>query len=444
MDDVVGLTVRDMTIDTVERPSTPPNRTSQLPNLSGSTPFSNTPSSYASSDRSQLKLKPFLDDDIKDPPIISFEAFLQDVFEFNTSTNINLEEICENDETRRLLEAFLLTLDRSELQRYEPFINLANHMFSLLANKNGRECSIFARRHDRRCLENSSRARRLPDVVFASKLEDLQRNSLHWSDVKLVLEFKVKSPRSNVPSIPSGIYLAPSSASTGSKRRPGVSAGDNAPNKSPRNETFKNDQDTLQLASYALESFSHGPYRSHVVHGMIRGSTLELWYYDRVGAVRSEAVDFSKSLVLLAQFLMAIAHLSETGWGIHPRIIYPRLTPLSRSLSLHPNSPTPNSTDDKSPSLDIESHGSVHASSDPSTPESPLNHDEPFRGATITIQGREFVLGVCLSRHYALTGRGTCVIDADGGLFVVKLSWPEKSRTPEYEFLERAYTSAKE
>jgi hypothetical protein len=43
-----------------------------------------------------------------------------------------------------------------------------------------------------------------------------------------------------------------------------------------------------------------------------------------------------------------------------------------------------------------------------------------------------------------LTGWGTCVIDADGGLLVVKLSWPEKSRTPEYEFLERAYISAEE
>ncbi|KAF9506319.1 hypothetical protein BS47DRAFT_1489425 [Hydnum rufescens UP504] len=427
MDDVVDMTVRDPTIDAVERLSTPPNRTSQLPSISQRTPVSNGVSSYASSDRSQLKLQPFLDRDIKDPLIISFEAFLQDVFEFNASTDINLEEICQNDETCCLLQAFVLTLDQSESRRYEPFINLANNMSSLIANTNGRECSIFARRHDRHAAENSSKATRLPDVVFVSKSEDLQCNSLHWSDIKLVLEFKVKSP-----------------ASTGSKRRPGVSASDNAPNKFLRTTPFKNNRDTLQLASYALESFYHGPYRGHVVHGMIQGSMLELWYYDRVGAVRSEAVDFAKNLVLLAQFLMAIAHLSETGWGIHPRITYPRLTPLSRSPSLHPKSPTPYSTDDKGPSLDTGSHSSVHGSSYESTPESPLDCNEPFHGATITIQGREFVLGVCLVRQYALTGRGTCVIDADGGRMVVKLSWPDKSRTPEYEFLERAYTNAKE
>ena len=35
----------------------------------------------------------------------------------------------------------------------------------------------------------------------------------------------------------------------------------------------------LQPASYALESFAHGPYRTHVVHGTVLGSTLCLWHY---------------------------------------------------------------------------------------------------------------------------------------------------------------------
>ncbi|KAF9510538.1 hypothetical protein BS47DRAFT_1395854 [Hydnum rufescens UP504] len=428
-----------------ERPSTPPNCTGQLSSLSASTPLSHNVSSYVStSDRSHLKLCPFLDHDIKNLLITSFEDFLQDVFEFKASTDVNLEEICQHDETRRLFGAFLLTLDQPEYQRYKPFTDLANYMSSLIAHKNGRECTIFTRRHDHHGVANSSKTTRFPDVVFASKPENISSNPLHWSDIKLVLEFKVKSPPRNAPSTQPGISLPQSSASAGSQRRPAVSASDNVPNKSPRIWTFQNSRDALQLASYALESFSHGPYRSHIVHGMIQGSALELWYYDRVGAMRSEAVDFAKNPIFLAQFLMAIAHLSEAGWGLHPRITYPQLTPLSRSPSFHCKSQTPNSTDDKGPSLDIKSHDSVHGSSCQSTPEHPLDRDEPFRGATITIQGREFVLGVCCSRQYSLVGRGTCVMEANEGTVVVKLSWPEKTRTPEYEFLERAYASAME
>jgi hypothetical protein len=62
----------------------------------------------------------------------------------------------------------------------------------------------------------------------------------------------------------------------------------------------------------------------------------------------------------------------------------------------------------------------------------------------ITIQDRKFVLGNIVSCQYALIGWGTCIIEADGGTVVIKLSWPEKNRMPEYEFLEQAYMSAKE
>lgn len=55
-----------------------------------------------------------------------------------------------------------------------------------------------------------------------------------------------------------------------------------------------------------------------------------------------------------------------------------------------------------------------------------------------------FVLGACVVRRYSLTGRGTCVIEADNGPKVVKLSHPERARTPEYTFLQRAYASTDE
>ncbi|KAF9514944.1 hypothetical protein BS47DRAFT_1450584 [Hydnum rufescens UP504] len=395
--------------------------------------FSNSVSSYASSsDHNSLMLLHFLKNNLKNVLISSFEDFLQDVFEFKPNNNINLEKICRDDTTCSLFRIFLSSLTKPECNRFEPFTNLANHMSSLIAVEMHRECSIFAWPHDAVSVRNSSGVTRYPDVVFASKSPTLQGNPLDWSDVKLVLKFKAKFggiqsselsiQQSNIPSTPSR-----------------VSTSDNAPSKSPRTRASKISLAALQLAAYALKSFIHGPYCSHVVHGTIQESMLELWYYDRVGAVRSSGVDFSKNLVLLAQFLMAIGHLSEASWGLHPRITYPQLTPLSRSLRAHPKLPTP---DDEGSSLDIKSKGSAHDSRDQSGPESQPGH--PFDGATITVQDRTFVLSDCVSQQYSLVRRGTCVIEADGGTVVIKLSWPEKTRTLEYEFLKRAYTSTME
>ncbi|KAF9514953.1 hypothetical protein BS47DRAFT_830691 [Hydnum rufescens UP504] len=329
-------------------------------------------SNASSSDHDSLILK----NNLKNVLISSFQDFLQDVFVFKPNNNINLEKICRDDTTCSLFRIFLSSLTKPECDRFEPFTNLANHMSSLIAVEMHRECSIFARPHDTVAVRNSSGATRYPDVVFASKSPTLQGNPLDWSDVKLVLEFKAKFggiqsselsiQQSNTPSTPSG-----------------VSTSDDAPNKSPRTRASKISSATLQLAAYALESFIHGPYRSHVVHGTIQESTLELWYYDRVGTMRSSGVDFSKNLVLLAQFLVAISHLSEASWGLHPRITYPQLTPLSRSLRPHPKLPTP---DDKSSSLDIKSNGSANDFSFQSAPESRPGPAHPFDGATITVQ----------------------------------------------------------
>lgn len=70
----------------------------------------------------------------------------------------------------------------------------------------------------------------------------------------------------------------------------------------------------LQLASYALESFAHGPYRIYVVRVTVLGSTLCLWYYDRVGVVKSQSVNFRRKAPALVQFLMSIAYLTDGAW----------------------------------------------------------------------------------------------------------------------------------
>ncbi|KAF9519249.1 hypothetical protein BS47DRAFT_1408893 [Hydnum rufescens UP504] len=423
-------------MDAAERLSTPPNCPGPLPSLSTSEPFSNNVSGYAStSDRDRFKLHPLLNNDLKNTLVSSFEDFLQDVFEFKPSNGIDLEKICQNDETLSHLQAFLSSLTKPEVDQYRLFTDLVNHMSSLIAAEEGRECSIFARDHHSSAVLSSLGTTRYPDVVFT-------QNQKICSAIHCTGPMSAVIDTAKQCSTPSGGSSAPSNASTGSKHRHGASTSDNALNESPRTQTSKINQDTLQLATYALESFYHGPYRSHVVHGMIQGSTLELWYYDRVGAVRSGGVNFAEDLVLLAQFLTAIAHLSETSWGLHPRINYPRSTPLPQPPCPHPRSRIPNSTDEKGSSLGTKRNGSLRGSSHQSARESQL--DKPFGGATITIQDRTFVLGDCVFRQYALVGRGTCVIEADGGTVVVKLSWPENTRTPEYEFLERAYTSAKE
>jgi Fungal protein kinase len=70
---------------------------------------------------------------------------------------------------------------------------------------------------------------------------------------------------------------------------------------------------------------------------------LHLWYYDRVGVVKSQHVDLVKNPLALVQFLTSISNLTDEVWGFHPVIQYPSTTMTPLNPSLHPHAP-PNCT----------------------------------------------------------------------------------------------------
>jgi hypothetical protein len=280
----------------------------------------------------------------------------------------------------------------------------------------------------------------------------------------MVLEFKVaegsdgagqsSKSRGASGSVQPAAQPADSSAtSTGSKRQRHLSADDNASNKIPKTDSNPKRIERKierQLASYALESFFNGRYRSHAVHGMVQGPKLGLWYYDRVGVVKSHSVNFVEKPVQLVHFLMSIADITDADWGFHPAIKYSAPSPTpGRDISTRNTNPSKSNDRSDTPSDDDGKEHSARDSDyiDPSARQRksidpPI--DSAFIGATITVGGQPFTLGSCVFRQYALTGRGTCVILADNDTTVVKLSWPDKDRTAENEFLEKAYKSANE
>ncbi|KAJ7157624.1 kinase-like domain-containing protein [Mycena crocata] len=80
------------------------------------------------------------------------------------------------------------------------------------------------------------------------------------------------------------------------------------------------DSAKLQRASYALELLSNGGLRSHVVAALVSGSSLELLYYDRSVVVKSERFWFPENHRNFLAILSAFASLEHRQWG-YPQIL---------------------------------------------------------------------------------------------------------------------------
>ena len=146
--------------------------------------------------------------------------------------------------------------------------------------------SIFAPPHDKFVLRGSSGAVRQPDIIFSSKPDHVWSNPLsevtvRWcwnsrSSKGLTVSKSRDGSDSARSAMRSTVPSATSNNSTGLKRPRDLLASDSMSNKSPRKDGDAKSVE-LQLALYALESFTHGPYRIHVVHGTVLGiDTLPL------------------------------------------------------------------------------------------------------------------------------------------------------------------------
>jgi RNAse (barnase) inhibitor barstar len=295
IDHTRDVTVRNTTLDAAEcathhpNQSTPPPRNTTPPTQPPSTPFAKSVSEDVYNHRGRDALYPLLENDIKCPTTITFKEFLDHVLQFRSPNDIDLEAISQSQETLEYFSKFEASLKKPEVGRYEPFTLLVNHVLMAIAKQKSTQPSIFAHPHDNFDVRGSSGAVRRPDIVFSSIFNPTS-HPLHWSDVMMVLEFKAKqgidstrefsksregsdSARSPMPSTTSS---ATSGVSTDSKRRRDLLVSDSTANKTLRMTDSDPKSVELQLASYALEPFAHGHYRSHVVHGTILESMLRL------------------------------------------------------------------------------------------------------------------------------------------------------------------------
>lgn len=172
----------------------------------------------------------------------------------------------------------------------------------------------------------------------------------------------------------------------------------------------------LRCASYALEMFSHGGLRSHVISALVTDDTIQLIYYDRSLIIMSQPLSFLEDPPHFIAMLRAIGDLSLSQWG-YVRTLIP--APIS-----------------------------VNA----------RRQKDIFDGLELKLNnGKVLKLGGTVYHQHALIGRGTCVVRAEcvnegrqkrnddeawDGPLIVKLSWPAKSRTPEQDIIKKAREAA--
>ena len=178
-----------------------------------------------------------------------------------------------------------------------------------------------------------------------------------------------------------------------------------------------------QCASYALELFSNGGIRNHILGANIKGGAIEMHYYNRSIILRSSRIDFVNDYRRFLAILHGLRSLSVQQWGYQ---IDPR-------------------------------------------PFSPDNARNTLKGRKILLKnGIWLELLETVVQQHRLIGRGTCVVKARvsedppvsprgkkfpnaktlehwrGMPLVVKWTSPPKSRVPESDILEQAYRVVRE
>jgi hypothetical protein len=160
-----------------------------------------------------------------------------------------------------------------------------------------------------------------------------------------------------------------------------------------------------QCASYALEMMSHGGIRHHTIGALIVDEYITLQYYGHSVIIYSKPLNFVADFPRFLSLLLRLISLGRQEWGF-------------ASLMPSPNFKIPDVTADRRrPFLSL------------------------YRGQTVKVSGKSFVLEDIIDQQHGIIGCGTCVIGAKSDPdveAVVKFSWRESRRKPENEFIDWA------
>lgn len=232
----------------------------------------------------------------------------------------------------------------------------------------------------------------------------------------------------------------------------------------------------VQLGIYVTEAFSSGPLRSHMICGAVQDGHLSLWWFDRVGVVRTKFVNLKTSdgLGRLTMLFYHLTRLGRRGWGFiyRPELekTPPHLRPkpsTSRYATRSTTTTIKTASTASNPSVTPDDSQDINASVIRSSTEKTENREadrkgdesrakfrrtNPFFGWTITVKDCRVRIGQSVYRQYGLFSRGVYVADGEMDLkggkgkermnVVVKFSWQLLGLPQEEELTKRAQDMA--
>ncbi|KAG8819410.1 swr complex subunit [Serendipita sp. 399] len=169
---------------------------------------------------------------------------------------------------------------------------------------------------------------------------------------------------------------------------------------------------------------------THAINLLIVDDHIYLGWYDREGIIVTSGFNVRKNLEYYLVFLFLFQRFERGDWGD------------SRELFCHTVSGPAASSSPFSPfsSISLWQQGLLIASA-------PTSNAVPPAEFQVTVDGKTFLVDTRpIHKAFAICGRGSCVLPCRRGeeKFVLKLSWPERSRETEVDILKKIYELAKD
>ncbi|KAJ3549783.1 hypothetical protein NMY22_g754 [Coprinellus aureogranulatus] len=234
---------------------------------------------------------------------------------------------------------------------------------------------------------------------------------------------RATSSKAAKPRIKSQPSKAKSTSERGEKRPASVLTGTSQESASKKVKVLKETEAdrvaAVQLGEYAAESLYNTFGREHIMGLLINGANINIWHYDHEAPVQMTGFDFLKDPQYFFLLLLAIQRFSSEDWGFLPG--FDKLVGLADGASY---------------TLDLADR---RTSAEEETGASPAEQQTP---AEVVSNGPIFTgeKGNMKRPQFGLIGRATGVLYGAIGQreVAIKLSYPEKCRDREKEFVDKA------
>ncbi|KAA1473814.1 hypothetical protein DENSPDRAFT_873011 [Dentipellis sp. KUC8613] len=227
----------------------------------------------------------------------------------------------------------------TEPGRYKPFCGLFEDAYAQLSDHTElpKHCNLKLRPLGSTQVLGDHNYRKPDVVVVGEGVEPCESGDrLLFKEIPLCMEFKKDSKPSQrqldeVNRLQSGGFKSEPVNALRTKRK--LDSGVEEGRKRARVTTQTGDEaqikgkqltaDEQQLARYALESFSTVGNRRYVTGIFVKDLTLSLWYFDRIGAIKSDDLHFLSEPGLFMLIVAAIYSCDSEHLGYEPLLQHP-------------------------------------------------------------------------------------------------------------------------